>query len=398
MSLPLEGSVDLFSRPSRWAPYAVVSILIAIAVVTCIALPAVVVLVVRQGAVSGMDVLAVAGLLVGALAAVGVLMVAVFVYRQIDSLLEKMTAIDQQTAILAEQSMARTQAHTYVQSTTVNAAELRTLLEKIHEVLLLPEQERSTRYRTMVDREFGRRMGVIDHLIATNEFHQAREELGALAERFGQDRRLTEAADRLEKIAESARATDIIRVTQFAKDVISQGRWDEAERAVLDLARKYPSSSEPGSILERVRQERRKFEQLNRQRMHEEIQQSVNQRRWQEAVAATRKFVEAFPTGPDTDALKSQLPTLEANADIQARQTLERYIKQYIEKHQYWDALALARRILNEYPLSPQANALAARLADSRNWPAARPRPPDLGRKSRSNPVALAQRSSWPLQ
>ena len=64
--LPI-GPVDLFNRPSRWAPYAIMSILMAIALVTCIALPAVVVLVARQGDVSGMEILAIAGLLVGVL-------------------------------------------------------------------------------------------------------------------------------------------------------------------------------------------------------------------------------------------------------------------------------------------------------------------------------------------
>jgi len=259
--------------------------------------------------------------------------------------------------------MALTQAHTYAQSTTVNPVELRTLLERIYEVLLLPEQERADRYRAMVDREFGRRLAVIDHLISTHEFHQAREELTALSERFGQDRRLAEVADRLEKTANAALTNDVTRVTQFVRDVIAQGRWDEAERTVLELARKYPSATEPNALLERLRQEKKKFELLNRQRMHDEIQQFVNQKRWQEAHTATRKFIETFPAGPDTDALRGQLPTLEANSEIQARQTLERYIKQYIQKQQYWDALALARRILTEYPLSPQANALRGQIA-----------------------------------
>lgn len=362
MNLPPAGTVDLFSRPSRWVPYAIVSLLVAIGVVTCLALPAAVVLVARQGVISGMDILALAGLLIGVLAAGGALIIGVTLYRQTETLVEKLTAIDQQTAILAEQSMARTQAHTYAQSTTVSATELRTLLEKIYEAMLLPEQERTARFRAMVDREFGRRLATIDHLIATNEFHQAREELAALAERFGQDPRLKEVADRLEKSAEASRSSDVARVTQFVKEVVAQGRWDEAERAVLELARKYPSATEPAAMLDRVRLERRRFEQLNRQRMHDEIQQFVNQKRWQEALAATRKFIETFPAGPDTEALKSQLPTLEANAEIQARQTLERYIKQYIQKQQYWDALALARRILNEYPLSPQANALRGQI------------------------------------
>lgn len=364
MSLsPAGGHIDLFSRPGRWAPYAIIAILIAIGAVTLLALPAVVVLVARDGVVNGMQILAIAGLLAGVLAAMGILIVGIVMYRQSETLVEKLTAIDQQTAILAEQSMARTQAHTYAQSTSVNAAELRTLLEKIHEVLLLPEKERTERFRTMVKRELDRRLAVIEHLIATGEFHQAREEIAALNDRFGQDQRIVEINQRLETTAKATLAADTSRVVQFVKEVIAQGRWDEAERTVLELGRKYPSAAEPSAMLERVRQERQKFEMLNRQRMHDEIQQLVNQRRWQEALAAGKKFIQTFPTGLDTDAMKSQVPTLEANAEIQARQTLERYIKQYIQKQQYWDALALARRILNEYPLSPQANALRGQIA-----------------------------------
>jgi hypothetical protein len=380
MKLPPETSIDIFRSSSRWAPYAMVSILVAIGLVTVLGLPAAVIVIVarQQGGFAGGDVLGVAGLLVGSLTAFGLLVIGIIIYRQIETLLEKMTAIDQQTAILAEQSMVRTQAHTYAQSAAVNPAEIRALLEKIHEVLLLPEQERAARFRALMDKEFARRLATVDHLVSTSEFHQAREELGVLAERFGEDPRILEAANRLEKAAEAGRANDTARVIRFVKELVAQGRWDESERVMVELAKKYPNSAEPAGLLERLRQERKKFELQNRQRMHDEIQQFVNERRWQEALTATHKFVEAFPAGPDTDALKAQLPTLEANAEIQARQTLERYIKDYIEKQQYWDALALARRILTDYPLSPQANALRAQI----------PRLEELARKQAPAPKA----------
>ena len=121
MSFTPIGPVDLFNRSSRWAPYAIVSILIAIGVLTLLALPTVILLIARQGSASGMEVLAIVSLLVGVLAAFGLLIIGVILYRQIETLLEKLTAIDQQTAILAEQSMARTQAHTYAQAGTFAA-------------------------------------------------------------------------------------------------------------------------------------------------------------------------------------------------------------------------------------------------------------------------------------
>ena len=56
------------------------------------------------------------------------------------------------------------------------------------------------------------------------------------------------------------------------------------------------------------------------------------------------------------------LTLLTANADIQSRQALEQQLKELVRQHQYWDALALARRIISEHPLSPQASALRGQL------------------------------------
>ena len=205
-------------------------------------------------------------------------------------------------------------------------------------------------------------MAATERFIDSHDFHRARQELASLAERFGSDSRINEMAERLEKTAQSALANNIILVSQHVENLMKQGDWDHAERIVLELADKYPTAVEPTALVERVQRERKAFALKHRQRMHDEIQQFVNQRRWQEALVANRKFIETFPAGVDTDALRAQTPTLQANAEIQARQKFEHHIKQYIEQHQYWDALAMARRIITEYPLSPQANALRSQL------------------------------------
>jgi hypothetical protein len=115
-------------------------------------------------------------------------------------------------------------------------------------------------------------------------------------------------------------------------------------------------------LVGRVRRERQIFEQRHRQRLHEEIQQFVHHRRWREAAHAANEFVNTFPTGPDSDALRAQMETLQANAEIETRQILERELKELLQQHRYWDALGLARRIIAEYPLSPQANALRRQI------------------------------------
>ena len=75
-----------------------------------------------------------------------------------------------------------------------------------------------------------------------------------------------------------------------------------------------------------------------------------------------------------TDALREQISTLEANADIETRQQLETQYKAHITQQNYWEALELARRIISDYPLSPQANVLRDQI----------PRLEELTQKQRS--------------
>lgn len=363
MTLHSPDPMDNRRDVSSWIRYAFVAVAILIGVATVVGLVAAGILIVFPRTwPSGLEVVALAGLLIVGLTSGGLVLAAAIVYRLATRLLSQATAIDQQTAIMAEQSLARTQADTYAHSTAVDPVELRDLLKDIHEALLLPEEERSQRFQKLMQREFADRLAAADQFVDSGDFHRAREELAALVERFGNDSRIQQARERLEKASEAARADSIAQASRRIEDLMGLTHWDEAERTALELAEQYPLANEPATLLERVRRERKMFEQQHRRRMHEEIQQLVHQRRWCEALAATRQFIQTFPTGPDTDALHAQMETLEANADIQTRQMFERHIRRYIQEEQYWDALALARRIISEYPLSPQANVLRAQL------------------------------------
>jgi hypothetical protein len=274
---------------------------------------------------------------------------------------ENNAAIQQQVSVLAERAVRS--SNQPAPPAGLSAAETRALLLEIRETMLLSEPQRERRFERLLEREVQRGLTAAERHVIARDFHRAREELGTLAERFGQDDRLKIAHERLEKAAESARANDLTQATQRVDDLSSMARWDEAERAAREVLDKYPVSQEANTLLIRVQRERKVFEQRHRQRLFDEIQQFVNKRRWQDAAIATHKFLENFAVGPDSDALRSQLETLAANADIQARQTLEQQLKVLIKQHQYWDALALARRIISEHPLSPQANALRAQVA-----------------------------------
>jgi hypothetical protein len=275
-------------------------------------------------------------------------------------MLDRLGALEQRAAILTERSVAPKRIEP--PQDTLDPIELRNMLLEIRESMLLPPEERQRRFELLVEKELTRGIGMVEAFNRSRDFHRARHELERLAERFGGSERIRIAAQGVERAAELAQAEDLVTVKRLIADRIAVAHWDEAEHLAREIADKYPLAPDPAALLVRVQRERQLYEQRNRIRLHDEIQQLVNHRHWIEAVEATRRFMQEFPSGQDTDALRLQMDTLTANAEIQTRQQLEQQLKERVRQQQYWDALALARRIIGEYPLSPQANVLRNQL------------------------------------
>lgn len=351
----------------RGASNALTNVFVALAVLAgVIAVGSVVVTAVllhrHDYALTGLELTFLGTVLILGLCGVALCLGAIGSRRQMSKLTEHMAALEQRTAIIAEQSVARTREPPPAPAPQVDPAELRAVLREIRDILLLPQDQRVRRYQALLEAEFQRRLAAADQFVASRDFHRARQELTALTERFEMDERIREARNRLENAADEARAQDITQAAARVQDLMGLGRWDEAERLGRELADKYPAAGEPVALIERVVRERRLFEQRHRQRMLDEIQQLVRQRHWKEAADGTRRFLEMFPNDIEATPLRAQLQTLDANAEIHTRQQLEMEYKGLIQQHRYWDAVSLARRIVAEFPMSPQANALRGQM------------------------------------
>ncbi|MHC4674241.1 MAG: hypothetical protein ACYTF1_19430 [Planctomycetota bacterium] len=357
---------NLIGRKHHKSPavvYGLITIVVAIAMITLSGFFSGIFLVSHQESpYQAILVLVLAGLLVTGLVASGLIIGLISLINKINRLQDHSRSIDQRTAILAEQSVAKARSKNGTLATEKNSAEWQKTIEDIKDLLLLPEKERQRRYQQLMESEYKKSTEATEKHIAANDFHRARHEITAFAERFGPDQRVRETIEQIENAAEAARVNDIRQVAKRVEDMIGLTYWDDAELLAKELAKNYPTAQEPEKILERIRKTRTLVENKHLQKMHDDIQQLVQQRRWREALQATYQFIEKFPNGPDTDVMRAQLPTLEANAEIEARQEMETQFKELIQLQQYWEALELARRIIAEYPLSPQANALRDQL------------------------------------
>jgi len=308
---------------------------------------------------AGLEVLAWAVGLAATVTACGLLLGMATMVRRLAGLAEQVGQLAQHTAIRAEQEAARA-PEPAIDPRRLDA--LLTAMNEVKELLVLPESQRERRFRALAEREIRTQLDKARALAACRDFHRARQQLAVLSERFGPDPRIEQAGSDIKEATRQAQEADIESAREEVKHFVDLNQWDRAEHLARELADKYPDTQEPMRLIEYVCRERQLFEQRHRLRMHEEIQKHVHQRRWQEAAEAARRFIATFPVGPDTDALRGQLETLEANAEIQTRQQLEGEIKEHLQRQEYWDALAIARQIIADYPFSPQANALRNQL------------------------------------
>ncbi len=286
----------------------------------------------------------------------------ILLVRLLRALLDEARSMDQRLTALAQVAFAQTSVSTAKTEAGPDLVEVRRLLADIREIMLLPEAQRLARFQNLLQVEVRRRLALADQYIDAREFHRAREEHASLVDRFGRSEDVRRGEERLLAAMRAALQEDVETATRKIADLMTMARWEQAEQYARELTQKYPEASDPRQLLQRVQEERVLFDRRHRQRMHDEIQQFVNQRRWREAASAAEMFIQTFPTGVDTDALQQQLDTLKANAQIEIRQQLERHIKEYVARKDYWDALELARRIITEYPFSPQASALRMQL------------------------------------
>lgn len=357
---------DIFKPKRSRQPlvtYGLISICVSIGATTLIGLFVGAAFMGRENQFLAIVSFALAGLLVIGLSGCALTLGALAMIRRLTILQRNMAAIDQRTTVIAEQAVNNHHDPSTETISLVDPTESVKLLEEIREILLLPEQARSRRFKSLVKKEFKRHLDAAERLIAAREFHQAREQLKTLTDRFGTNDQVKEMEDKLEKTVQIAQQSDVQRGSEEIEDLLGLAQFDDAEQLARELIEKYPSAEEPRQWLEHIQEQRQQFETEHRQQMHDQIQQYVNDRQWIKALESARQFVETFPKGQDADALREQMETLEANADIQSRQEVEKQYKDYLSEKKYWEALSLARHIINEYPLSPQADALRGQIA-----------------------------------
>ena len=236
------------------------------------------------------------------------------------------------------------------------------LLQEIRDSMLLTPKQRREELLRLIESETNDARTQVHSLIAKGDFAQAGEMAQKLRHKYPKDAWTEELVVEVDRSREQHETEDVTSYTRQVEDLISISAWERARQLVQQLIDRHPDAAEARQLLLRVEKQHRAFQIEQMRRMNAEIQRYANQRKWEEALAAARTFLVRFPQSEDAEILKMQVPTLEANAQIEVRQRLEAEIMECARQGRYIEAAQLARKIIENYPDSPQAQVLRAQL------------------------------------
>lgn len=241
-------------------------------------------------------------------------------------------------------------------------SELVALMRDVRDIALLSDAERAQRVRLQSQELVRRLEQEVPALLREHNWVEAHRRVRSARERFPT---LT-AWDALEKQIEEARAgieaRDIEAVARQVNDLASVGAWERAADAVRDLIERHPGSVKAQELARRVAHERDRADAEQRAKMMAHAQEATNRREWIEALTAVTALIRKYPNSAEAAELRTQLPTLTANAEIQTRQRMEAEIRDLVKEHNFEEAGRIARALIERYPNSPQAAVLREQL------------------------------------
>jgi hypothetical protein len=236
------------------------------------------------------------------------------------------------------------------------------LLAEIRDNSLLTDAQRKERFTRLMVRHRKAQTAVFDAHLDQRQFHLADQILTQLADRFGQDQELTRLADRLDQARRLVQADELATAKAQVEEFLRTNAWNRAEQVAGDLCQRHPDLELAQGLLQAVRKQKTAFLAQQRARLLDEIQQFTQRREWQAALKSARSLVAAHPESPEAETVNAQMEILEANAEVAHRQALEARITDLVKRHQYSSAIEVAEHLVSVYPSSPQAEILRGQL------------------------------------
>lgn len=240
--------------------------------------------------------------------------------------------------------------------------ELVHLTRELREIELLSESDRQARLQAEAE-ELVRQLELdIPALLREHKLEQAAFRLVRARQRFPSMPQWDVLAEKVEQTRAQFETHDVDVASREIDDLLALGAWDRAERVAQDLRQRHPRAERVSELIRRVAVARDRATADERSRLMSKAQDATTRHEWRVALNHVHEVLKRFPNSPEARDLRLQLPTLEANVEIQTRQEMESQIRDLIKAQRFREALGMSHELIEKYPNSPQASVLREQL------------------------------------
>jgi hypothetical protein len=240
-------------------------------------------------------------------------------------------------------------------------------LEELRDASLMTDSQRQAKLDAHKRRQKVSAVNEAVRLVQAREWAKADEAVASLEIDYTDDPTVAKCRQQLDDGRTAAEGEAASRVFAKVEDLMSVGSWDQAMSMISQFAENYPTNEDGQHMLARVTRERDLFRESTVHRLYEEIKENTAHRSWRKALACAQRLLERFPDHPRAEKIRSQVETIQANAEIEERQESEAKIQELVRAKRFAEAIELAEDLLDRFPLSPQAESLEEMLPKMRD-------------------------------
>lgn len=228
--------------------------------------------------------------------------------------------------------------------------------------LLLSDPQRQAKRELRQQHKTTQLVGQIDSYIEQREFEPAGWALAQLLGEVPDYPHADQLRQRIEDARRKARTEDIRHATTRAKDFMASASFETARRVVTELAAKYPDSPEAKALVAGVERETAAYHTHQRLEMYNLIGKQSAARQWRSALATARKLMDAYPKSQEANLLRSQIQTIADNAHLEEVREMRDRIRDLINRNRFDEALSLAKELVERFPATAAADELRGQM------------------------------------
>ena len=240
--------------------------------------------------------------------------------------------------------------------------QVRELLEEIRDYSLMSPEQKQERWQRLLAHRKTDLTEMVQDLLRQKRFVDALHELDRFEELHGRDEETTALRRKYDAARRTAERRDLAEALDAYATLKAGREWDQAVAMAEDLLSTYPQSIEIREWIGQIHRDRAQVTMEHRAKLLTEVQDHTSAREWRKALAVTRVLLDQYPQSAEAASVRQQLETMEHNAQVETRQELEEEIKELIKNRKFAEALELSHQVISTYPTSPQAEALRSQL------------------------------------